>query len=216
MDVSPKSISRTHKKSYFLIRADGKNQKLLISIHSSYSRIQLTEEAITNPSEPPMFCMVLRKHLEGGSITSIGQFGTDRIITIDIKAKNEIGDDINRRLYVEIMGRHSNLLLVDPDRDIIVDSMKHLPPSVNSYRTILPGQPFIPAPPQDKMDPFAVTEEQFNRVATELESARDVVATFSGFSPINAEELLYRLKDARSKDNIHCVHISPWFIQRNS
>ncbi|KAA0966563.1 fibronectin/fibrinogen-binding protein [Sporosarcina sp. ANT_H38] len=197
-------ISKIHQPNaqevVFLIRADGKNQKLLISIHSAYSRIQLTEEAITNPSEPPLFCMVLRKHLEGGTITSIGQFGTDRIITIDVKAKNEIGDDINRRLYVEIMGRHSNLLLVDPDRDIIVDSMKHLPPSVNSYRTILPGQPFIPAPPQDKLDPFALTEEQFNGLLPELESARDVVQHFSGFSPINAEELLYRLKDISTAD----------------
>ncbi|MER2089411.1 MAG: NFACT RNA binding domain-containing protein [Sporosarcina sp.] len=197
-------ISKIHQPNaqevVFLIRADGKNQKLLISTHSSYSRIQLTEESITNPSEPPLFCMVLRKHLEGGSITSVGQFGTDRIITIDIKAKNEIGDDINRRLYVEIMGRHSNLLLVDPDRNLIIESMKHLPPSVNSYRTILPGQPFIPAPPQDKKDPFAVTEAQFDELLPELNSARDVVEQFSGFSPINAEELLYRLKEASAKD----------------
>ncbi|NYF24173.1 NFACT family protein [Sporosarcina sp. JAI121] len=197
-------ISKIHQPNaqevVFLIRADGKNQKLLISTHSSYSRIQLTEESITNPSEPPLFCMVLRKHLEGGSITSVGQFGTDRIITINIKAKNEIGDDINRRLYVEIMGRHSNLLLVDPDRNLIIESMKHLPPSVNSYRTILPGQPFIPAPPQDKKDPFAVTEAQFDELLPELNSARDVVEQFSGFSPINAEELLYRLKGASAKD----------------
>ena len=163
-------ISKIHQPNaqevVFLIRSDGKNHKLLISIHSSYSRIQLTDEAITNPSEPPMFCMVLRKHLEGGTITAIEQFGTDRIITFDIQAKNEIGDDISRKVYVEIMGRHSNLLLVDPERDIIIDSMKHLPPSVNSYRTILPGQPFIPAPPQDKMDPFTVTEEQFTSILT--------------------------------------------------
>lgn len=192
-------ISKIHQPNaqevVFLIRSGGKNHKLLISIHSSYSRVQLTEEAITNPSEPPMFCMVLRKHLEGGTITAIDQFGTDRIITFDIQAKNEIGDDISRRLYVEIMGRHSNLLIVDPDRDIIVDSMKHLPPSVNSYRTILPGQPFIPAPPQDKVDPFSVTEQQFNALYPQFESARDIVGTLSGFSPIHAEELLFRMKD---------------------
>jgi predicted ribosome quality control (RQC) complex YloA/Tae2 family protein len=204
-------ISKIHQPNaqevVFLVRADGRNHKLLISIHSSYSRVQLTNEAITNPSEPPMFCMVLRKHLEGGTITAVDQFGTDRIITFDIKAKNEIGDDISRKIYVEIMGRHSNLLLVDPDRDMIIDSMKHLPPSVNSYRTVLPGQPFIPAPPQDKTDPFAVTEDQFVSLFPQLESAREIVGAFSGFSPINAEELLYRMKDV-SLNETFAVFIS--------
>jgi predicted ribosome quality control (RQC) complex YloA/Tae2 family protein len=200
-------ISKIHQPNaqeiVFLVRADGKNHKLLISIHSSYSRVQLTNEAITNPSEPPMFCMVLRKHLEGGIITAVDQFGSDRIITFDIQAKNEIGDDIKRRIYVEIMGRHSNLLLVDPDRDMIIDSMKHLPPSVNSYRTILPGQPFIPAPPQDKADPFALTEAQFLELLPQLEEARDVVKLFSGFSPVNATELLYRLQDASAHEQFN-------------
>ena len=197
-------ISKIHQPNaqevVFLVRSDGRNHKLLISIHSSYSRVQLTDEAITNPSEPPMFCMVLRKHLEGGTITAVEQFGTDRIITFDIQAKNEIGDAISRKVYVEIMGRHSNLLLVDPERDLIIDSMKHLPPSVNSYRTVLPGQPFIPAPPQDKTDPFTVTEEQLLALLPQLENARDFVGTFSGFSPINAEELLYRLKDTPANE----------------
>ncbi|MBE1553519.1 Rqc2 family fibronectin-binding protein [Sporosarcina limicola] len=197
-------ISKIHQPNaqevVFLIRADGKNQKLLISIHPSYSRIQLTEEAITNPSEPPMFCMVLRKHLEGGKITSINQYGMDRIITMDIRAKNEIGDDINRKIYVEIMGRHSNLLLVDPDRDLIIDSMKHLPPSVNSYRTVMPGQPFISAPPQDKTDPFSLSEDAFATLLPQFESSRDIVDTLTGFSPINADELLYRLRGSSADE----------------
>lgn len=198
-------ISKIHQPNaqevVFLIRADGKNQKLLLSIHPSYSRIQLTEEAITNPSEPPMFCMVLRKHLEGGTITAIEQYGMDRIIMLDIQAKNEIGDDISRRLYVEIMGRHSNLLLVDPDRNLIIDSMKHLPPSVNSYRTVMPGQPFIPAPPQDKTNPFSMTEEAFLGLYPQLESVHDVVGTLTGFSPITARELLYRLQDVSADES---------------
>ena len=166
-------ISRIHQPNsqelVFLIRSGGQNHRLLISIHPSYSRIQLTDEAITNPPEPPMFCMVMRKHLEGGFISSVEQYGTDRIISFDIRAKNEIGDDIRRTIYVEIMGRHSNLILVDPDRELIVDSMKHLPPSVNSYRTILPGQPYIPAPPQDKLNPFEITEQQFMDLLPEIE-----------------------------------------------
>jgi len=198
-------ISKIHQPNkqevVFLIRSGGKNHRLLISIHPSYSRIQLTDEAITNPPEPPMFCMVLRKHLEGGFITSVDQIGTDRIITLDIRAKNEVGDDIQRKMYIEIMGRHSNLILVDPDREIIIDSMKHLPPSVNSYRTVLPGQPYIPAPPQDKLNPFSMTEQQFAELLPEIETGRDFVQTFSGFSPINGEELLYRLQENASSDS---------------
>ncbi|MEK3935137.1 NFACT RNA binding domain-containing protein [Sporosarcina sp. FSL W7-1349] len=197
-------ISKVHQPNtqeiVLLIRADGQNHKLLISIHPSYSRIQLTDEVISNPAEPPMFCMVLRKHLEGGMIRSIEQFGNDRIIAFDIRAKNEIGDDINRKLVIEIMGRHSNLLLVDPDRDLIIDSLKHLPPSVNSYRTVLPGQPYIPAPSQDKADPFAVSKEEFLSWLPKFENARDIVGALAGFSPITAEELLFRLNAAADRD----------------
>jgi predicted ribosome quality control (RQC) complex YloA/Tae2 family protein len=197
-------ISRIHQPNaqelVFLIRSGGQNHRLLISIHPSYSRIQLTDEAITNPPEPPMFCMVMRKHLEGGFISSVEQYGTDRIISFDIRAKNEIGDDIRRTIYIEIMGRHSNLILVDPDREIIIDSMKHLPPSVNSYRTILPGQPYIPAPPQDKLNPFDITEQQFIDLLPEIETGRDFVQIFSGFSPINGEELLFRIKNGEISD----------------
>ncbi|MFD1204093.1 MULTISPECIES: NFACT RNA binding domain-containing protein [Sporosarcina] len=192
-------ISKIHQPNtqeiVIVVRAGGTNGKLLISTHPSYSRVQLTEETIPNPSEPPMFCMVLRKHLEGGTIQSIRQEGNDRIISFDILAKNEIGDDMNRRLIVEIMGRHSNLLLIDPDRNLIIDSMKHLPPSINSYRTILPGQPYIPAPPQDKTDPFRLNEQEFNRLLPYFTTAKDIVKRLSGFSPIHGEELLYRLQN---------------------
>ena len=198
-------ISKIHQPNsqevVFLIRAGRSNHRLLISIHPSYSRIQLTDESIINPPEPPMFCMVLRKHLEGGFITSITQYGTDRIITINVRAKNELGDDIERRIYIEIMGRHSNFILVDPEKELIIDSQKHLPPSVNSYRTVLPGRPYIPAPPQDKLNPFIITEEQFLALLSEFETGRDFVRLFSGFSPINGEELLYRLRNVEDVDS---------------
>ncbi|MHC8516351.1 Rqc2 family fibronectin-binding protein [Sporosarcina sp. ITBMC105] len=192
-------ISKIHQPNtqevIMLVRAGKNNCKLLFSTHPSYSRVQLTDETITNPPEPPMFCMVLRKHLEGGLIQSIEQAGNDRIITFNIRAKNEIGDDINRQLVIEIMGRHSNMILVDPDRSMIIDSIKHLPPSVNSYRTIMPGQPFIPAPHQDKMNPFNVDEATFLQLHPTLNSAKDFVTKFSGFSPTHGEELAYRLHD---------------------
>ena len=140
------------------IRAQGKNYKLLFSVHSSYSRVQITNETIDNPAQPPLFCMVLRKHLEGGIITGIHQHESDRIIIFQIQSKNEIGDDITREIHMEIMGRHSNLLLIDPTRNLILESIKHLSPSMNSYRTILPGQPYIAPPSQNKLNPLEISE----------------------------------------------------------
>lgn len=172
------------------IRANGANHKLIISIHPSYARIHVTEQTIDNPAEPPMFCMLLRKHLEGGFIHSITQDGTERILHITVESKNEIGDPIMRKLIIEIMGRHSNCILVDADNDKILDSLKHLPPSLNSYRTVLPGQTYITPPAQHKVNPYESTEAHF---FTEPKNAKEVVAHFAGFSPLHAEELLARL-----------------------
>ncbi len=190
-------ISKVHQPNQLElllhIRAQGKNHKLLISIHPSYSRIHLTAEPNVNPSEPPMFCMLLRKHIEGGVITEISQYGMDRLIMLKIKAKNEIGDDIERELHVEMMGRHSNVILIDAERTMILDSLKHLPPSVNSYRTILPGQPYIFPPAQEKKDPYTAVAELAQTDSTEI------VNQFLGFSPLNARELAHRLKIAEIK-----------------
>ncbi|MFX3674161.1 MAG: NFACT family protein [Paenisporosarcina sp.] len=192
-------ISKIHQPNsqeiVFHIRAGGKNSRLLISIHPSYSRIQLTNENIENPSEPPMFCMLLRKHLEGGFISSIKQLEMDRVIVLRIEGKNEIGDDMVRELHVEIMGRHSNVILIDPERMIILDSLKHLSPSVNSYRTILPGQPHIAPPSQNKLQPFELVEHEFMKIIEEDEdTARSIVQQIAGFSPLHGNELAYRLE----------------------
>ncbi len=197
-------ITKIHQpnaqETVLIIRAGGQNRKLLFSVHPSYARVQFTEETIQNPAEPPMFCMTLRKHLEGGTVTAVEQVGTDRILKFSIRAKNEIGDDIEREIIFEIMGRHSNFLLIDPERGMIIDSLKHLPPSVNSYRTIMPGQPYIPAPPQDKADPFGLSEHDFETLLPSFDSPKSVVRELSGFSPIHAEELLYRMRGLEGSD----------------
>ncbi|WP_042471782.1 Rqc2 family fibronectin-binding protein [Bacillus ndiopicus] len=176
------------------IRANGANHKLIISIHPSYARVHLTEQTIDNPAEPPMFCMLLRKHLEGGFIHAVTQDGTERILHLVIESKNEIGDPIMRKLVIEIMGRHSNCLLIDADNDKILDSLKHLPPSLNSYRTVLPGQPYIAPPAQHKVNPYTVTDEEVRSFFSEPINAKEVVTHFAGFSPLHAQELLTRLE----------------------
>lgn len=178
------------------IRAGGRNNRLLISIHPSYSRIHMTNEAIDNPSEPPMFCMLLRKHLEGGFISSISQLDMDRVFILRVEGKNEIGDDMVRELHIEIMGRHSNVILVDPVRNLILDSLKHLSPSVNSYRTIMPGQPHIAPPKQDKQNPYEIDEPSFSTFLNAEDLPKEFLSNLSGFSPLHAKELANRINNS--------------------
>ncbi|MGG0656034.1 Rqc2 family fibronectin-binding protein [Rummeliibacillus pycnus] len=174
------------------IRANGSNHKLLFSIHSSYARVHLTEQVVENPAEPPMFCMLLRKHIEGGFIESIHQIDSDRIIVLTITSKNEIGDPITRELHAEIMGRHSNLILVEKESQKIVDSLKHLPPALNSYRTVLPGQIYVAPPSQDKVNPIEVTNEELQTFFAIKKTAQEIVQHFTGFSSLHANEFLHR------------------------
>ena len=178
----------------FQIRSGGKNHKLFLSAHPSYARLHLTNESYENPSEPPMFCMLLRKHLEGGVIEHIEQPGLERIVIIDVRGRNELGDVTVKRLMIEVMGRHSNIILVDKERDMIVDSIKHLSPAINRHRTVLPGHSYVLPPDQGKANPFEADEElvlkklDFNSGKID----QQLVQQFSGISPLFANEVTYR------------------------
>ncbi|MFD0049246.1 NFACT family protein [Actinomycetes bacterium NPDC127524] len=178
----------------FIVRAGGKNHKLLLSAHPSYARVQVTQESYENPKEPPMFCMLLRKHLEGYTIENIYQSGLDRIIIFEVKGRNELGDISQKKLIVEIMGRHSNIILVDQERNMILDSVKHVSYAVNSYRAVLPGQTYLAPPPQEKINPFTSNEEELSRVldfnAGKLD--RQLVDHYAGVSPLFAKEVISR------------------------
>ena len=176
------------------IRSHGSNYKLLLSAHPTYARMHITNETYDNPHEPPMFCMLLRKHIEGGIIEAITQVDFDRIVIIHVKTRNELGDVCTKQLIVEMMGRHSNIILVDVQTNTIIDSVKHLSPAVNRYRTILPGAPYISPPSHDKMNPLEATEEtvvkKIDFLAGKL--ADQLVATFMGISPLFAREVVHR------------------------
>ncbi len=177
-----------------VIRANGKNQRLLLSIHPSYARVQLTNEVYENPNEPPMFCMLMRKHLEGFILEEIRQIELDRIIIFEVKGRNELGDISYKQLIVEIMGRHSNIILVDKQRNMILDSIKHVPFAVNSHRAILPGQPYISPPAQNKINPFQLTEEDVLRTIDFNSGKLDqqLVQSFAGLSPLFAKEVIHQ------------------------
>lgn len=178
----------------FQVRAGGKNHRLFLSAHPSYARIHLTNESYENPSEPPMFCMLLRKHLEGGVIENIQQLDMERIIVIDIKSRNELGDLTKKRLMVEIMGRHSNIILVDKDRNLILDSVKHLSPAVNRHRTILPGQQYVLPPGQGKVNPMDADEDVILKKLDFNSGKLDqqLVQQFAGVSPLFSKEVIHR------------------------
>lgn len=191
-------ITKIHQPAVYelvlQIRSHGRNYKLLLSAHPSYARVHLTNETYDNPAEPPMFCMLLRKHLEGSIIEAIRQVGFDRIVIIETKGRDEIGDIHTKQLIAEIMGRHSNIILVDKETNTIIDSIKHLSPSVNRYRTVLPGHEYIAPPSHGKINPLEATEEtvvkKIDFHAGKL--ADQLVATFSGISPLFAKEAVFR------------------------
>jgi predicted ribosome quality control (RQC) complex YloA/Tae2 family protein len=188
-------VHQPYKNEVILtIRANGVNQKLLFSAHPSYARVQLTNEAYDNPSEPPMFCMLLRKHIEGYILEDVYQVENDRMIIFEIKGRNEIGDVSYKQLIIEIMGRHSNIVLVDKTRNIILDSVKHVSFAVNSHRAILPGQTYIYPPEQNKQNPFMVdTDEILRRI--DFNSGKldkQIVEHFAGTSPLFAKEVIFQ------------------------
>ena len=176
-----------------LIRAQGKNRRLLLSAAPSFARAHLTDTAYQNPLDAPMFCMLMRKHLQGGRITEIRQLDGDRVLKITVENKDELGDSAPGELYLELMGRHSNLTLVKDGR--IVDAIRHVSGDMSRVRQALPGLPFFPPPQQDKIDPAALTEDA---LAERLRSAsgpldKALAAAIRGLSPLAAREIAFRV-----------------------
>ena len=142
------------------IRSNRQSHRLLLSAHPVFGRIQLTETTFENPAQPSTFIMVLRKYLQGAVIESIEQIENDRIVEITVSNKNEIGDDIQATLIIEIMGKHSNILLVDKSSNKVLEVIKHIGFSQNSYRTLLPGATYIAPPSTEALNPFTIKDEK--------------------------------------------------------
>ncbi|HEC2153772.1 TPA: NFACT family protein [Staphylococcus delphini] len=176
-----------------VVRQQRQNHQLLLSIHPNFARIHLTTKKYDNPFEPPMFARVFRKHLEGGRILAIRQIGNDRRIEMDVESKDEIGDTIHRTVILEIMGKHSNLILVNEERKIL-EGFKHLTPNTNQFRTVMPGFQYEAPPTQHKQNPYEYTGAQvlqhidFN--AGKID--RQLLQTFEGFSPLLTKEITSR------------------------
>lgn len=172
------------------IRSNRQSHRLLLSAHPVFGRIQLTQTTFENPAQPSTFIMVLRKYLQGAVIESIEQIENDRIVEITVSNKNEIGDHIQATLIIEIMGKHSNILLVDKSSHKILEVIKHVGFSQNSYRTLLPGSTYIAPPSTESLNPFTVKDEKlFEILQTNELTAKNLQNLFQGLGRDTANEL---------------------------
>ena len=178
-----------------LIRANNANHRLLLCASPNNARCHLTNGTFPNPLEPPMFCMLLRKQLMGGRILSVKQIGGDRVVHVDIDVVDELGDHVLRRLILEIMGRHSNLILVDGNGRIL-EAARHVNMEMSRVRQVQPGLDYLPPPGQDKLDPAEITADALmQRIAAQgdIPLHKALQACVAGLSNPAAKELACRV-----------------------
>ena len=169
-------------------------KKLLISAGASMPFICLTERNLMAPIQAPAFTMLLRKHLQGGRILSVTQPSLERIIVITVEHRDELGDMREKKLIIELMGKYSNIIFTDSE-DNIIDAIKRVPPSMSSVRTVLPGEKYFIPMTQDKADPLSDRDFDFFRnhvLGRPLSVIKALYGTYTGFSPVIAEELCHR------------------------
>lgn len=178
---------------HLLIKSNRQSFRLLLSASASLPLIYLTEKTKNNPMTAPNFCMLLRKYIQNGKIIAITQPGMERILEIHIEHVDELGDLCTKRLIVELMGKHSNIIFTTEDGKII-DSIKHISAQVSSVREVLPGRSYILPPNQDKIPVTNLSKSEFeNRVfSSSLPIEKAIYTSFQGVSPVVARELCHR------------------------
>ena len=179
---------------HLLIRAQGVNHRLVLSASANAARVHLSEHAKTGPMEPPMFCMLLRKYLASGRVQAVRRVAGDRILEIEIQALSEMGDPVTRTLIVEIMGRHSNIILRSADGRIL-DAARHIGEDISRVRQVLPGLPYAYPPSQGKLNPETATSQEIALRLAEAGGKLDkaIGACIAGFSPQASREACARI-----------------------
>ena len=176
------------------IKNNAAQHRLLISCEAALPLLYLQRENKPSPLTAPGFAMLLRKHIGSGKITAIEQLGLERIVRIETTQLNELGDIAPRALYVELMGKYSNIIFTD-ENNVILDSMRRVPASVSSLREVLPGRPYFVPEKLRKTNPLSLTEETFAAAlaaASGLPLDRALSAAFSGLSSLASQDILYR------------------------
>ena len=178
-----------------VIRADSTNHRLLLCASPNNARCHLTGQAYSNPLDPPALCMLMRKQLLGARITGVRQSEGDRIIHVDLDAVNELGDHVLRRIVLEIMGRHSNLMLLD-ENGRILEAARHVNAEMSRVRQIQPGMLYQTPPSQDKLDPAALRAEELTERLQAWGGgnfSRALSEEIRGLSRVSAEEAATRV-----------------------
>lgn len=177
------------------LRCGRENLKLLICAGAGNGRIQLSSASFENPKEPPMFCMLLRKYLVGGRIVSLEQAEWERLVMVDITSSNELGDSVDLRLAVELMGRSSNLVLIGADGRII-DCLRRMDFGGDAERVLLPGMKYRLPPPQKKPLVMTLSAEERRSIISGFEPEKSIdkslMDAFSGLSPLICREIAAR------------------------
>lgn len=198
-------IQQTDKEELLLmVRSLGQTYRLLINASAADNRVQLTELKKQAPSEAPMFCMLLRKRIAGGKIVRFEQERLDRVLKISIETYNDLGDLSEFALYCELMGKHSNIILVN-EKGVIVDAIKHVGLGMSSVRFVMPGLEYSAPPAQDKQDPSKASAGDFSMAMcmVGMGIAKALSNAFFGLSPAVAAQLA-----ARYTDKTECTQLS--------
>lgn len=198
-------IQQTDKEELLLmVRSLGQTYRLLINASAADNRVQLTELKKQAPSEAPMFCMLLRKRIAGGKIVRFEQERLDRVLKISIETYNDLGDLSVFALYCELMGKHSNIILVN-EKGVIVDAIKHVGLGMSSVRFVMPGLEYSAPPAQDKQDPSVAAAADFSAALSMagMSIAKALSNAFFGLSPAVAAQLV-----ARYTDKTECTQLS--------
>ncbi|KNZ40146.1 Rqc2 family fibronectin-binding protein [Acetobacterium bakii] len=177
-----------------LVNVGRENYNLLLSANASNPRAYITQKLKENPHSPPSFCMILRKYIMNGTITDFSQHQTDRVLEISIASKNEFNEPVTRKLLVEIMGRNSNIILIDETK-IILDSMKKVGTTSSRYRQILPGRDYIYPPENNRIGFFDLSDETYEQLLAEYKDQtveRTLVQGLLGISPTVSREIGFR------------------------
>lgn len=175
-----------------LIYAGGANHRLVLSANARFARVQLSRIDKKNPPSPPTFCMLLRKYIDGGRILAIRQVGRERICRIQIGVTDELGNPAEFVLVAEVMGKHSNIILLNP-QGRIVDAVRRVTEEVNRYRELLPGLPYVAPPPIDKLDPATLTAEALGLPPEpQVPAWQYILDRVDGLGPLLAKEAVAR------------------------
>ena len=201
-DVKPKIVNSRLSKIYqpfeqdlvLTFRKDRKNIQLLLSANAQYPRFYITNQTITNPDKAPTFVMVLRKYLEGSILQSIDQLGVDRIVNFRFSNRNELGDQVQLVLSLELMGRHSNVILYDQKSGRIIDLLKRINPDENRVRLLLPKAKYELPPLISGIDGFKMTEKEFAQKALNSDP-ENFASQIGGLDRDDRQELAGYLED---------------------